>query len=123
MENWELNFKWLKLQHYVKDKFTMEVLPNIDTVLFLIGIQKLGRIQDDYTKEDKLSITTLGMCEVLKQEGYFEEVGIDDEGWPVWNELKPFEPKSDIEGQEILKMNAIEYFERDFDLKDYKDNV
>ncbi len=123
MENWELNFKWLRLQHFIRDKFKMEVLPNIDTVLFLTGIQKLGKIQDDYSKEDKLSITTLGMCEILKQEGYFEETGIDDEGWPVWKELKPFEPESDIKGQEILKINAIDYFERYYDLKEFNDDV
>ncbi len=112
MENWELNFNWLKLQHFVKDKFEMEVLPNIDTILFMIGIQKLGRLQEEYTKEDKLSITTLGMCEVLSLEGYFEDNGIDDEGWTVWIEKKPFEPKSDAEGQEMLKRLSITYFEK-----------
>ena len=120
MEDWELNFKWLRLQHFIKEWFGMDVLPNIDTVLFMVGIQKLGKLQDDYTKEDKLSITTLGMCEILSQKGYFVENGIDDDGWPIWNELKPFEPKSDIEGKEELKRNAVEYFENNFGLKDFE---
>ena len=39
MENWELDFEWLRVQHIVKDAMRRETLPDLNTVLFLIGIQ------------------------------------------------------------------------------------
>jgi hypothetical protein len=116
MEQWELNFNWLKVQHFIKDKFGISVLPNLDTVLFLIGIQEIGKINTDYSKEDKLGITTLGMCVVLSQDGYFKQDGFDKSGWPIWKELKPFTPKDDIEEQNIFKNLVLLYFEQNYDL-------
>lgn len=117
MEQWELDFNWLKVQHFIKDKFDIQVLPNLDTVLFLIGIQQLGKINDDYTKEDKLGITTLGACVVLSQEDYFIQEGLDETGWPIWKELKPFSPANEIEGQIKLKKLVLQYFETNYDLE------
>ena len=116
MEQWKLDFNWLRIQHFIKDKFSIPVLPNVDTVLFLIGIQETGKISEEYSKEDKLSITTLGMCVVLSQKGYFERKGRDESGWPIWKELKPFSPTNDTERQNILKNLIFQYFESNYNI-------
>jgi len=118
MEQWELDFNWLKVQHFIKSKFGIQVSPNLDTVLFLIGIQELGKINEEYSKEDKLGITTLGMCVVLSQDGYFVHDGTDALGWPIWKELKPFSPLNETEGQNVLKNLVLQYFEENYDLED-----
>jgi len=123
METWEIDFNWLKVQHFIKDKFGMSNIPNLDTILFMIGIQKLGKIKEDYTKEDKLGITTLGMCVILSQDGYFVENGYDEDGWPQWIEEKPFEPKDEIAGQIELKQLVTLYFENNYDLKNYQQQM
>jgi hypothetical protein len=119
MEQWEIDFNWLKVQHFVKDTFLKQDLPKLDTILFMIGLQEFGEIHKDFTKEDKLAITTLGMCEVLSEEGYFEKKGIDADGWPNWIEIKPFKPQNDIEAQIELKRLTILYFENYYNLDDY----
>ena len=111
MEKWELDFNWLKIQHFVKDKFNKESLPKLETVLFITGLQELGKIPEDMTLEKKLDITTLGIYKVLSLGGYYEEIGRDKDGWPLWKELKPFEPANEQERQNILKKYIIEYFE------------
>lgn len=120
MEQWELDFNWLKVQHFIKDKFNKTELPKLDTILFMIGLQELGKIQEEYTKEEKLGITTLGMCQLLSMEGYFEKGGKEEDGWPIWIEKKPFEPENDIIGRDILKKLTIKYFEEKHGLSDYE---
>ncbi|HHH54473.1 MAG TPA: hypothetical protein ENK91_12505 [Bacteroidetes bacterium] len=116
MEEWEIDFNWLKVQHFVKDSLNVEELPSMETILFMIGLQDLGIITTKFTKEQKVGITSLGTCVVLSQYGYFERKGIDETGWPVWIELKPFNPKNDIEEQKTIKQAIIKYFEENYDI-------
>ena len=44
MEDWQIDFEWLKVRHYIKDALKHEKLPDFQAVLFLIGVQELGRI-------------------------------------------------------------------------------
>ncbi len=116
MENWEIDFNWLKVRHFVKDAFNASELPNLETILFLIGMQELGIAVTELSKKRKLEITTLGICKVLSLEAYFEKSGYDDEGWPVWKELKPFKPANDTEKEKILKQLTIKYFEDEYEV-------
>ena len=44
-EDWEENFDWLKVRHYVKDTFQKDKLPDLNAVLLMIGINELGVIR------------------------------------------------------------------------------
>jgi len=112
MEKWELDFHWLRIRHFVKERFNQKDLPKLETVLFIIGLQELGKIPQDMTLEKKLDITTLGMCAVLSLGGYCQKDGSDDDGWPVWRQIKPFAPANEGERQDLLKRYIIEYFEK-----------
>ena len=43
-EKWELDFEWLRVRHFIKEKFKKSELPDLNTTLMLIGIQELGHI-------------------------------------------------------------------------------
>ncbi len=51
MEDWELDFEWLRVQHIVQGAMRQEQLPDLNMVLFLIGIQELGRWKKDFPKK------------------------------------------------------------------------
>ena len=57
MEFWERDFEWLKVRHIVKDAMKKDSLPDLQTVLFLIGVQELGRIPK--TKFTKIVVLNL----------------------------------------------------------------
>ncbi len=116
MKNWEFDFKWLKIRHFIKDTMKVGELPNLETILFLLGLQELGVIVTRMSKKRKIEITTLGMCLILSLDGYFIKDGYDEEGWPVWKELKPFKPDNDLEEEKILKELIIRYFEEKYNL-------
>ncbi|MCB0553547.1 MAG: hypothetical protein KDD02_08355 [Phaeodactylibacter sp.] len=110
MEEWELEFEWLKVRHLVKDAFERDDLPDLNAVLFLIGIQELGRWPGSFTKEEKQDLMHIAVCRLLSYDGYYEFAGRDADGWPHYRLVKPLKLKG-VEGQEKLLMEkAITYF-------------
>ncbi|MEM8909367.1 MAG: hypothetical protein AAGD05_16085, partial [Bacteroidota bacterium] len=82
MEDWEFDFAWLKVRHLVKDAMNRDRLPDLNGVLFLIGIQELGRWPEKFSKEEKQDLMHIAVCRLLSYDGYYEFVGRDADGWP-----------------------------------------
>jgi len=113
MSNWEAEFEWLRVRNLVQKTFGKEVLPDLNAVLFLIGIQEQGRWKKKYTKEEKQDLLHKAMCKVLSFGGYYELEGIDEEGWPHWKNVKHL-PNFDLKTQEdFIKTYIIEYFKKE----------
>ncbi len=112
MEDWELDFKWLELKHKLKAVLKSEVIPDIKSILFLIGVQELGTVRKDFTKEEKRDLIHIAACALLENEGYYVFEGRDHDGWPHWEIVKPFNIKGADEQERILKKNIIRYFEK-----------
>ncbi len=73
MEVWEKEFEWLKVRHIVRDAMKKDTLPDLQTILFLIGVQELGRIpKEKFTKEEKRDLMHVAVCTLLEKDGYFE---------------------------------------------------
>ncbi len=119
MEQWEIDFNWLKIQHFVKDSFGQSALPNLETILFIIGYQELGMVKEEYSKKDKLEFVYLGVCKLLSLGGFMKFEGKDSEGWPIWKEINKFEPKNEQIRKNELKKYVIEYFENNYDIEHY----
>ena len=110
MENWQLEFEWLRVRHWIKDRFNRKELPDLNAVLYLIGIQELGRAQEKFTKEEKQDLMHIAICHLLSEEGYFEFEGMDADGWPHWKPLIPVDIRG-VEAQEaLLRRKVVEYF-------------
>lgn len=110
VEEWELDFEWLRVRHLVKERFRREALPDLNAILFLIGIQELGRWKKAFSKEEKQDLMHIAVCRLLSNEGYYQFVGRDEEGWPHW-QAAAYIPKFDLREQELLlKINIVRYF-------------
>lgn len=84
---------------------------DLNTVLFLIGVQELGQGVKVFTKEQKQDLMHIAICRILSKIGIYELEGQDQEGWPHWKLVKKL-PQVDILSQEtLLKTYALEYFE------------
>ncbi len=110
MEQWELDFEWLKVRHLIKDRFERGTLPDLNAILFLIGIQELGRWKAEFTKEEKQDLMHIAVCRLMSNYGFYEFKGRDADGWPHWTLLKAI-PSSNLKEQELLFKEAIiQYF-------------
>jgi len=110
VEDWQLDFEWLRVQHLVKDSMGRETLPDLNTVLFLIGIQELGRWKKSFTKEEKQDLMHIGVCRLLSLDGYFEFQGRDADGWPHYLQVREMPQQHTALQERLLKMNAVRYF-------------
>lgn len=83
---------------------------DLNAVLFLIGVQELGKGSISFTKEEKQDLMHIAICKVLSYSGFYELEGIDEQGWPHWKLIKKT-PNFDIMEQEkLLKIHVLEYF-------------
>jgi hypothetical protein len=110
MEDWELEFEWLQVRHLVKDTLGRESLPDLNAILFLIGIQELGRWSAKFTKEEKQDLMHIAVCSLLSYDGYYRFIGRDTDGWPHYEAIKPFGEKGVKPQEEYLKGKVIQYF-------------
>jgi len=109
MEDWELDFAFLRVQNIVKDAMGRETLPDLNTVLLLIGVQELGRWKKQFTKEEKQDLMHIAVCRLLSYDGYYEFIGRDADGWPHWKLLRPVPPRPIEEQEQLLKEHVIQY--------------
>jgi hypothetical protein len=105
----ELKNKWKKVEEFVEDRFGERL--DEQTILFIIGLQELGKNDADYKKEEKLDIIHIGICTVLSSYGYYQFIGKDDDGWPHFKNVKKLPNNLQGENQQIiLKEAIINYF-------------
>lgn len=110
MEVWESEFEWLQLRHKVKDLFNKDTLPDLNAMLFVIGIQEYGHIKPSFTKEEKQDLMHIAICRLLSEDGYYEFEGLDTEGWPHWKLSKKIPAQSLKDQENLLKEKIIQYF-------------
>jgi hypothetical protein len=108
MENFEQ--RWLDTETMLRERFGK--LPDMEGILFLIGVNELGRLpRRKFSKEQKQDLIHVAVCTLLSQLGYYTLVGRDDDGWPHFDELMPV-PTTGMQHQErMLKECVVRYFE------------
>lgn len=110
-ETWEVDFEWLRVKHLVKDAMGRDSLPDLNAILFLVGVQELGRWKTEFTKEEKQDLMHIAVCRLMSYDGHYAFDGRDDDGWPHYVLLKPFTTKGVKEQSEYLKKKLIQYFQ------------
>jgi hypothetical protein len=103
-----IDFEWGKLIEKLRVQFNKK--PDMDGLLFLIGIRELGSMPRVFTKEEKQDLMHIATCKLLSRLGYYELQFCDQDGWPHWEAVKPLPALNMNEQELLLKENIIEYF-------------
>jgi hypothetical protein len=101
---------WDVLQEKLKERFGNEM--EIADILFLIGVQELGKFNRKFKKDDKVNLIHVAICTLLEGYGYYSFEGRDADGWPHWKlneELPPLEAKQQ---NKLINEAVIDYFKR-----------
>ena len=107
--------KWYKLLNELEARIGKRPA-DLNAVLFLIGVQELGRGQQNFSKEEKQDLMHIAICKVLSLSGFYELEGIDEDGWPHWKLVKKLPHFDLLEQEKLLKMHTIDYFTQELDM-------
>jgi hypothetical protein len=105
----DLQQRWWDLEAKLVERFGKK--PDLETILFLIGIQEFGQVREKFTKEQKQDLMHVAVCSLLSQSGYYEVDKIDKDGWPHFKQLKAVPDMSTIEQENFLKDHILLYFQ------------
>ena len=109
----DLQARWWTLEAKLVERFGKK--PDMETILFLIGVQELGQTGEQFTKEQKQDLMHIAVCRLLSTSGYYKSEGKDEDGWPHYSQLKPMPEMTPIEQENFLKDHVLLYFqENDF---------
>ena len=84
---------------------------DLNAVLFIIGVQELGRGTGPFSKEEKQDLMHIAICKALSLSGYYKLDGLDKEGWPHWTLIKKLPHFDLLEQEKLLKYHVLEYFQ------------
>ena len=102
-ENWEL------LVQIISDRFADGDRLDLDSIIYLIGVQELGLGAQKFKKDEKLNLMHIAICRLLEPYGYYEFGYFDDDKWPhymVKEELPTLKPGE----QSVLMKEAIVHY-------------
>jgi len=105
----DLQKRWWDLEASLVERFGKK--PDLETILFLIGVQEFGDIKEKFTKEQKQDLMHVAVCSLLVPSGYYELEGTDEEGWPHFKQLKAMPEMNTYEQENFLKDHILLYFQ------------
>ncbi len=106
----DLQSRWWKLEAKMLERFGKK--PDMEAILFLIGMQETGYVKEKLTKEEKQDLMHVAICTLLAPSGFYELDTVDEEGWPHFKQLKEIPVMNVIEQENFLKDHALLYFEQ-----------
>lgn len=108
--NDDLQLRWWELEKKLLDRFGKK--PDMEAVLFLIGLQETGMGGEKISKEQKQDLMHVAVCTVLSSSGYYALNFIDNDGWPHFNQLKDLPAFNLFEQESFLKDHILLYFKQ-----------
>ena len=104
----ELKVQWEEVLNRLSKQFDADL--DLQGVLFLIGVQELGKGFKKFGKDQKQDLMHIATCRLLSNYGYYVLEGVDDEGWPHWKKTQSLPPMTLGEQDFLLKQSVIDYF-------------
>ena len=105
----DLQQRWWDLEARLVERFNKK--PDMEAILFLVGMQETGFIKDKITKEQKQDLMHVAVCSLLVPSGYYQLDSHDKDGWPHFRQLKPMPEMNTIEQENFLKDHILLYFQ------------
>jgi hypothetical protein len=103
----EFEKKWRDTTEKIAKNFDSSI--DLQSILFLIGIQELNLGYQKLSKDQKLDVIHIGICSVFEPYGYYMNRGKDKDGWPHFEIVKELPKLSEKEQEKIIKQAIIDY--------------
>lgn len=105
-----LKERWEKVEQIISEKFADGEKLDLDSIIYLIGIQELGKFNKKFTKEEKINLMHIAICKLLEPYGYYTFDYVDYDGWPHYNLVENLPALKAGEQTVLIKEAIVNYF-------------
>jgi hypothetical protein len=106
----DLQQRWLQLQQKLMER--LGKTPNLEAVLFYIGVQEAGLPPKTFTEQEKADLLQVAVCTILVPAKYYELMWVDDTGWPHFKQLERVPEMKSEERERFLLPFVLKYAEK-----------
>jgi hypothetical protein len=106
----QLKERWEQLVNILSDQFSQGEDLDLDAIIYLIGVQELGKIHQAYKKDEKLNLMHIAICRLLEPYGFYEFDFVDEDGWPHYKVKEELPPLKAGEQSVLMKEAIVNYF-------------
>jgi len=111
----ELKNRWETLVKKLSDQFSQGEDLDLDAIIYLVGVQELGKVHKKYKKDEKLNLMHIAICRLLEPYGFYEFDHVDSDGWPHYRVREQLPPLKAGEQSVLMKEALVNYFvEREY---------
>jgi hypothetical protein len=109
--DFEFEKKWRDL--LVEVSKNMDEPLDMQSLLFMIGVQELNQGFVKLSKDQKLDVMHIAICTLMEPYGFYEYTGHDDDVWPHFKLVKELPVLKPTEQETFMKKAILEYFEKE----------
>ena len=106
-----LKTRWDYLTKELTQQFSDGDVLNLDSIIYLIGVQELGKGKKVFKKDEKINLMHIAICKLLEPYGYYEFDFFDKDGWPHYKVVTELPNLKPGEQTVLMKEAIVNYFE------------
>ena len=106
----QLKERWEQLVNILSNQFSKGEDLDLDAIIYLIGVQELGKVHQSFKKDEKLNLMHIAICRLLEPYGFYEFEYFDEDGWPHYKVKEELPPLKAGEQSVLMKEAIVNYF-------------
>ncbi|MDD2985757.1 hypothetical protein [Flavobacterium sp.] len=106
----QLKERWEKVVQLLSTQFAEGDTLDLDAIIYLIGVQELGKVKQTFKKDEKIELMHIAICRLLEPYGYYEFEFYDNDGWPHYKVKEELPPLKAGEQTVLMKDAIVTYF-------------
>ena len=106
----QLKERWNSVVSILSNKFADGDTLDLDAIIYLIGVQELGKFNSEFKKDEKVNLMHIAICRLLEPYGYYEFEYFDNDGWPHYIVKEELPPLKAGEQSVLMKDAIVNYF-------------
>ena len=106
----QLKERWEKVVEILSNQFAEGEQLDLDAIIYLIGVQELGKFQQLFKKDEKVNLMHIAICRLLEPYGYYEFEFFDKDGWPHYKVKEALPALKAGEQSVLMKEAIVSYF-------------
>lgn len=106
----QLKERWGKVVLQLSEQFADGEVLDLDSIIYLVGIQELGQLNKTFKKDEKVNLMHIAICRLLEPYGYYQFDFFDDDGWPHYTTTEELPNLKAGEQSVLMKEAIVAYF-------------